>query len=144
MTRGFSNDLAAAMIRLFNPPYPLPAVTQGILGELTPEKASEIVSRIENDGYYVFDTKLSPEKIESLLKFGLETPCAQRAMDNQDQATVRTEPLTYPRATPQAARYDIRMNSLVNFKDSQEIIADETLLMIAQKYLKSRPVLDIV
>src|SRR5690606_18205340 len=48
------------------------------------------------------------------------------------------------RARPRAVRYELRADDLVASSDVQRLLADWSLLAVAQDYLRATPIIDIV
>jgi hypothetical protein len=61
-----------------------------------------------------------------------------------DAANAPTEMVLYDRNRPLGVRYDFREQDLIDHPDVQQLMSDLSLLAVAQEYLGSAPVLDIV
>lgn len=141
-TRGKSNDLISKLIGSIRRPWRLPRA-DGVLGTMTtPADREKIVSQLRSRGYYVMERGLPDEMAERLLTFALTQPCLARAMDGQTPgAVVRA---AYPREAPGAVRYDFATADLLANEDVQKLLADLSLLAIAQDYLGARPHADVL
>jgi hypothetical protein len=113
------------------------------LGELAPKDVRQVTTRLRDDGYYVFEQKLPAEFVASLMQTALTRTCQIRP---RDEETSSTSPVTgvYDRTTPRGIIYDIDPDDLVNDADVQALMADASVLSVAQAYLGSSPVLDTV
>jgi hypothetical protein len=140
-SRGRSNDLISRVIGTKNGKYQFESI-QGILGELSTDKRKNINATLREQGYYIFESKLSEDVCDRLLDYALTQPCNMRPMDEGGStAFIRT---TYHRDWPQAVRYDFETQDLLKNEDIQNIIADIGFATVAQDYLGSKPIIDIV
>ncbi|HEY2745522.1 MAG TPA: phytanoyl-CoA dioxygenase family protein [Polyangia bacterium] len=140
LTGGYSNDFLSGVIRRLRPPYELPH-GDGVLGTLDGAQVRTIVSDIENRGYHVFANRLPDALCDRLLAFARRTKSVVRAMDSE---SAPEEPVLYERAKPLGVRYDFREDDLVNDATVQELMADLSILSVAQAYLGCAPILDLV
>lgn len=114
----------------------------GVLGRVEPAALAAQVADLREKGFIAFPSALSPEACDRLMAFARETPAQVRRMDGQ---TATTPPLERcdPRQ-PHAVRYDFPTQSLLDNEDVQGLLADPTLLAIAQSYLGSLPRADVL
>jgi len=141
LTNGRFNDGVTFISGLFHPKYKIKKST-GVLGEPHQEEINNVVLKLKKNGYYIFGKKLSQEIIDDLMNFALSTP-AIPLVENTDGKT-KVEPIIYDRKSLLATRYDFNMQDLFECKAVQKLVSDETLLAIAQKYLGTRPVQDMI
>lgn len=141
MTRGYSNDLLSRVIGFWDRPYDLPNAN-GVLGSMTRERREKIVSRLREDGYYIFEDRLPDEVCDRLLQYATSHPCKMRPMDGEGLGQPIT--VTYHKGDPQAVRYDFGIQELLQNPDIQNVLADLSFSTVAQDYLKARPVIDII
>ena len=141
-TGGRFNDLLSFFIGLgskrikFNNP-------SSVLGNLSKERLSKYKGILEKKGYLIFPNAVPLDMCDRLLKFAIETPALVRRMDfEKGEAPPRYE--IFNPISPLATRYDYTVNSLLAQEDIQELICDPTLLSIAQEYLGSRPIVDVL
>jgi hypothetical protein len=139
-TSGYSNDFFSSIIRLARPPYPLPGC-EGVLGRMDDANLATVVDDLKTRGYHVFSRRLPAELCDRLLAIALETKCRVRAMD---AGTVPAEPMRYDRNKPVGIRYDFAEEDLIDDADVQRLMSDLSILTVAQAYLESAPILDIV
>ncbi len=141
-TRGLSNEFLSLCISCANKPISF-EVTQGVLGDLSPPNLTEVVTSLNNDGYYVFKNRLPEPICDKLLDFALRTPALVRPYDNSLECNSATYRL-YDRDKPCGVRYDYHEQSLVDNIIVQDLLADKFFLQISERYLKAPPILDIV
>ena len=134
-TRGLSNDLMSKAIGFFRPAYTF-SPYESVLGKSTELDFGHIDQRLREDGYFVFDTRLSDELCDKLLEFALTQKCTA--------TTDKNRPHVFKRGAPQANRYDFTPEDLLKDEEVQKLIADNSFADIAQRYLGARPLLDAV
>lgn len=137
LTRGRSNDLISYCIGLIRPPQNFPTIF-GLLKE----EIHEAVDNLNNKGYYVFKSRLSKEVCNSLLEFALTQRCEGRSIDGFPMS--ETSNLFYPRNSPNHVRYDFLTEDLLGNQNIQKLMADLSFAEVAQRYIGSTPILDIV
>jgi hypothetical protein len=139
---GLSSDLIASAISSLQKPAPITNAS-GILGNFSTGKLSEITSQIERDGYYIFEQKLSDELCDRLLEFALTSPATVRpeAGAGGGGGTIMAR---YDRDKPLAVRYDFSPESLLANPDIQRILADDSIIAVAQSYLRATPIADVL
>jgi hypothetical protein len=141
MTGGISNDAMSSLLSLKNRPYKFPNAN-GILGDLSPRDVQKIGANIREKGYHVFEQRLSEDLCNKLQTFATTRPCVQRYKDGQ--ANVDVELSRFPRDQPQGVRYDFADQLLINDPLIQGVMADRSIIAVAQNYLSARPIIDIV
>jgi len=141
VTRGVSNDILSKVISFFDKPLRLPNY-HGILGNLTSQEIQQVVRTLENEGYYIFERKLSPELIANLYNFASEQECTLRQLDGHEHAAIiKTR---YDRNHLQSSVYDISSKTLIAHPQIQTLLCDHSLLGVAQQYLKTSPKIEPV
>ncbi len=142
LTRGFSNDLLSKLIGFVRRPWRL-SCADGVLGPMTTATdRKKIVSQLRSRGFYVLERALPDETVNRLLNFALTQPCLSRAMDGQRRGDEVKG--VYPRGEPRAVRYDFATADLLGNEDIQKLLADLSLLAVAQDYLGTRPHVDVL
>jgi hypothetical protein len=142
MTQGRSNDLLSRLIGIVQRPYRLSRAT-GVLGDMAEAKQRDpVVAQLQARGYYVFPTRLPDDLCRRLLEFGLSQPCKARRMDDGRQ--VQPGKAIFPRDAPQAVRYEFETQDLLDNPDVQALLADLSLVALAQGYLGARPAVDVL
>jgi hypothetical protein len=135
---GRTNDLISRGVSALRRPKEL-AVHDGVLGALTRENRNTIVEQLDRDGYYVFEQRLPDDVCDRLLALGERTPAIAQSAGTDGDAT-----LAIDRAAPRAVRYELTTEDLLADPDVQALMADWSLLTVAQDYLRSAPIYDIV
>ncbi|HEX4450481.1 MAG TPA: phytanoyl-CoA dioxygenase family protein [Kofleriaceae bacterium] len=138
-TRGRSNDLVSRAVSALRPPKSLPC-HDGVLGTLTDEHRMAIRDALDRDGFYVFDQLLPASVCDRLLALASSVPSvAQNAAPDGGDTNI-----VYDRAAPRAVRYELRPDDLLADAAVQELVADWSILTVAQDYLRAAPIFDIV
>ncbi len=140
-TGGTSNDAMSSLLAMANRPYKLPD-SHGVLGSLSEGDVRAIGSNIRERGYHIFEKLLSDELCDKLLEFATTKPCIQRQKDGQ--SFVEIELPRFPRENPDGIRYDFSDQLLIDQPLIQALMADRSMIAVAQDYLRSRPIIDIV
>lgn len=142
LTHGSSNDALSRAIGAVRRPYRL-AKADGVLGDMSAsERREPVLAQLRGRGYYVFP-KCVPEALcDRLLQFAVSHPCKTRKMDSGGPGgLIQT---VYPRSAPEAVRYDFEPQDLLDNQDVQTLLADLSLVALAQSYLGARPVADVL
>ena len=141
-TGGRMNDAVSRLIARRRPKVPLPKPV-GVLGDLSESRGRMVVEKIRADGYAVFASVLGRETCDRLLEFAMRTPAVVRPMDNEATPpapqTARFNP-----DRPLAVRYDYNPSDLLKNADVQALLADPTILAVAQEYLDCEPSADVL
>ncbi len=138
-TAGRSNDLISRGVSALYPPTPF-ARHDGVLGTFEIARRERITAALDRDGYYVFDQRLPDAICDRLVDIALRTPSvAQNAGGDR-----RDELIVYDRAAPRAVRYELRSQDLLADATVQDLLADWSILTVAQDYLRAAPIYDIV
>ncbi len=139
-TRGRSNDLVSRAVSALRPPAPL-ACHDGVLGALNGERRAAIRDALDRDGFYVFDQVLPASVCDRLLALASS---AQSVAQNAGPDGASDVMLVYDPITPRAVRYELRADDLLADAAVQELVADWSILTVAQDYLRAAPIFDIV
>jgi hypothetical protein len=137
LTKGASNDFLSRMLASSHSRYPLPQV-EGVLGTLSQKQVRDIADKVHENGFYIFNDRLSPGHIESLVSFA-ETQEAELVPPSKDgvkRSVYNRQQLLSPRY--QFFESDILKNPVV-----QELTTDMTLFAVAQEYLGCKPIQDL-
>ena len=138
LTRGRSNDALHWLIALKHPPSKL-LPPHGVLGDLTGHRIEKVKATLQEQGYFIFPDLLSPALSNELIAFARNTPSIPCWSDKT------LPPLAlYNPSNPIAPKYEFDEPTLLAHLQIQELVADPTLLALAQAYLHCTPILDIV
>jgi hypothetical protein len=141
-TGGRSNDWLARLVR-WRRPMAAPKRVCGVLGDLTPDSTARLVDTLQREGRIVFERALPSEVCDRLYAFACSTPATVRPMDGE-VAHPFPRTVIFDGRHPEAVRYDYNTGVLLDNADVQELMADPTLLQIAQVYLGCDPVADVL
>ena len=146
-TKGLSTKFLHKIVRFFKRPYTFNENTSGVLGALEDSKVKKIAQEIEQKGYYVFENRLSEETCSKLLKFALETKAVVRPDKNFDNSVASVKELQrqkIDRDNPIVIRYDFLSEDLLKNEEVQKLLADMSLIAVAQAYLQCKPKSDVL
>lgn len=148
-TNGRFNDLFSFFNATFTGKYSSLKKNQvGVLGDLSKQQANKIAQQIKRDGYYVFDVQLDASIVEQLVAFAESTPVKYLQIPEKQDGVTRIKfsdnPVIYDRENIVAPKYVFNMQQLINQPQLQQLIFDPSLLAVAQSYLKSKPILDLM
>ena len=101
-----------------------------------------VIRQLHDRGYYVFERALPPEFCDRLLTFALTQTSTTRVMEGGGYGEPRS--VVYDRVAPKAVRYDFDTSDLLANQDVQKLLADLSFASLAQDYLGSKPVIDVV
>jgi hypothetical protein len=140
---GSSNDALTRAVRLMSRPQPF-AETRGILGDMEGEALQRAVGTLEQKGYCIFESALPASLCDRLVAFALDAQSTVRAQSGNRAGTVReSRQFRSDRGRPIGVRYDLSPADVVNQPDVQDLMADPSLLALAQSYLGSNPIADV-
>jgi hypothetical protein len=114
---------------------------QGILGsgaDLEAELATA-VRALQKDGYYVLPNRLPPAVCEELRRFAETHPATPRGMGNGQPRA-----MLFDSADPKGPTYDFDESDVIRNASVQALLGDLSLVRLAQEYLQSVPVNDLV
>ena len=116
----------------------------GILENPDPITIQEISKEIKEKGYFIKENALSKDFCERLLNFALQTPCLPRPMNSDNSNTLTKEKSLFHRGYPKAVRYDYARSDVLNNPDVQKLLSDPSILALAQNYLGTKPIADVI
>ena len=107
-----------------------------------PGSMERTLSQLNTDGYAILDTKFDPEIVNELSTYFASAPCTLTSdqelnMDPEDRVVVDF-------ANPLAVKYSVDTNAVLMNATVRNMLLDRGLLQIAQEYLGSTPIVDIV
>jgi hypothetical protein len=139
---GWFNDLASSVISRLRPKVDF-GTRRGVLGDLSEGRSKALVEDLKQNGFLVFPAMLPADVCDRLMTFALTTKSTVRPLDNRS-ATVNPVQAVFDQKNPIGVRYDYSANDLLRHPDVQALMADGTLLEIAQEYFNSRPLVDVL
>ncbi len=140
-TGGKSNDALSSLLAWTNKSYTFPD-SHGVLGRFARTDVASIGSELRERGYHVFDQRLPASLCDQLLEFALTSAMHPRGKD--DEAESQREIPVYPREHTDAVRYDFSESTLVNNALVLRVDGGQIDHFVAQEYLGSRPIVDVV
>ena len=140
---GRSSDLLSRWVSRLNPPYALPSAS-GVLGSLSSVEVAAVAEVLRSRGYYVFSRKLPADTCDRLLEFGLRHPSEVREEEGASLGAAARRVYGDDRRAPKGVRYDFLAQDLLANPDVQALLFDASILAIAQAYLRSRPIADVL
>lgn len=142
MSKGRVSDWLSLWVTRLSPPTVLPD-TRGLLGTLEQDLIDQYVDHLCDRGYLVFPKALPADVTDRLMTFAMTTPAKIRRMDNK-HTSAQSEAILFNPAAPQAICYDYKQQDLLDNPDIQSMLADHSLLTLAQHYLGSLPRVDVL
>lgn len=115
----------------------------GVLGDMSGRNGRAALQQLKDKGYIIFEQALSIDACERLMKFALNTPAIIRPMDGETQSN-KPRMSIYEENKPKAIRYDYAVNDLLANSDVQNLLSDNSLIALAEMYLKARPRFDVL
>ena len=103
-----------------------------------------LVDSLRTRGYYVFPQKLSADLCDRLLTFGLDHPSVVREDERDVSGAGTIRVYRGDRLAPKGIRYDFPTADLLANADVQGLLCDPSILGVAQAYLGSRPMADVL
>lgn len=137
-TNGRFTDRLATLIRTIRPPR-RPQPVSGFLGELSVERQKSIVASIARDGFYVFDQRIPADLCDQIEAFAARSPCRVEGRGRGPEDRVIFDP-----KAPISKTYRVMEDEIVRDHSVQRLMADPSMLAIAEMYLKSHPILSMV
>lgn len=139
---GRFNEWASSLISRFHRPLGLASKT-GVLGDMSGQAGQEALAQLRTQGYFVKEQALPQDMCNRLMAFAMETRASVRPMDGEPRPETPKMALFEP-SKPQAVRYDYPVEALLAHADVQQLMADPSLLALAEMYLDARPRLDVM
>jgi hypothetical protein len=133
------NQRVSEKIAKENPVYADLSKGSGVLGDLSASQIKSIAESLQREGFYIFDQQLDQATIDALLAFSFHTKAKLVPVPAGE------EPYAFfDRANPKAIKYQFFEKDLVQDATVQKLISDESILAVAQSFLKAKPVLDLI
>jgi hypothetical protein len=141
LTDGKVNDFHSWLIGLVSKPKEVKA--KGILGDLSESDVNEIVDSIRKNGFHSFDVQLNEEIFGSMVNFAKTEPSNCVDMSKKGVNYLKDEVVFDP-SNIRGPRYQFKKNRVAKNTEVRKILFDPTFRTIAGKYLRCKPILDIV
>lgn len=118
-----------------------PGRIAGVLGagSTLDDELEQAVQALDRDGYYVFEKKLDPAVCKQLESFARDCPAELRPSQPN-----KPPQLVFDQAAPAAPTYHFSEAQLVAVPEIQTLLGDESLIALAQRYLRGTPLSDLV
>jgi hypothetical protein len=142
LTNGKSNDYISKFISMIYPQYSN-IKPKGILGHLSDKEVQDVVGNLNDNGFHVFNTKLTGNQVASLTKFATETPVSYLEF-NKKYITYSKKKVFFDENIILSPRYQFKNTELINNTQIQDLAFDQSLLRIANSFLKTKPILDLI
>lgn len=139
---GRFNEWASGLISRGHKPLKL-ATASGVLGDMSGAAGAGALEQLRTQGYFVVDRALPADVCTRLMDFALTTQAVVRPMDGESRP-LAPRMAHYDAHKPLAVRYDYSVESLLANADVQQLMADPSLLALAEGYLDARPRLDVM
>lgn len=140
LTNGRSNDIIS---RLISTKYYEDLDFKGILGINDKRELENIVNDINQNGFHVFDQKVPKQVIDSIYNYAMSTPCQYLAVSNKGGGYSDNK-ITFDESNPISPRYEFTQQQILECRELQALIFDPSILAVAQKYLRTKPFLDLI
>lgn len=136
-TKGGTNDQISSFISKMNGKYDLVEST-GILGNIDRVQASEITKSLKQSGFIIFEHKIDNHILDKFLVLANRSNCYLKPPVPGFTTAI------FDSEKPKSVIYQLMEEDLVYDRTVQEIMADKSLLHIAQEYLGTKPIQDMV
>lgn len=126
-------DKISQIFGIFFPKYNFGQLDSGILGEYDQSRVDRIVKQLSNEGYHIFENKLSSsicnKILASLDKVEFQGKLSDDIINGIDVKKSKSN--TY---------WILRHQDILDIPEIQEIASDPTILNVVQDYLKCAPI----
>jgi hypothetical protein len=139
-TNGRSNDVISRLVS--NKGYKDLDI-RGVLGINNRAELEQVVQDIEENGYHVFSNKLPDEMIKAIYQYAKTTPVGYLKTTAEQPGSL-PEKVLFDENNPISPRYDFNQQQIIECETLQKLIFDPSILAVAQGYLKTKPLLDLI
>jgi hypothetical protein len=140
LTNGRSNDVISRLVS--KKPYDNVSLN-GVLGIDSSKDLENIVRDINENGYHVFDKKLPVDMVDSIFKYAQSTPCSYLSVTPGGSA-YSEDKVPFDESNIISPRYEFNQQQILECEALQSLIFDSSILSVAQSYLRTRPILDLI
>lgn len=138
-TNGFATKLLGRLFSFTNPAKKL-MPSMGVLGSYSVQDVLKIKAEIKENGYYVFDQKLSSETCELLKAYAAQEPAFLDYKTTDNRSKERDKAVFNPLA-PLVNVYRLPEEELIKNPIVQGLMADSTIRAVASSYINANPIL---
>ena len=142
MSGGLFNEWCSSLVSWRRKPISFDSKV-GLLGDVSGVAGQIILLQLREKGYVVFERALSSDACEGLMNFATHTPASVRPMDGESKSCAQRLML-YEEGKAKAVRYDYSESALLANSDVQMLLADQSILALAEMYLDARPRFDVL
>jgi hypothetical protein len=135
LTDGRFNDAVHEVVRRLRPPVALDRTT-GVLGDMQGARLERVLHALDEDGFYVFEERLADSEVKAIMDFSLRTPCTPRGEN------VVREPVLFDASQQRSPTLDFSPADLLTCAPLCKLVADRSILALAQAFLRSSVILD--
>jgi len=132
------NQRLSEKIAAKNPEYDS-LIPTGVLGSLSKSNVEKMAHEIQVNGFYVFENKLDASTINDLLTFSQST----KALLMPKVANAPAFDF-FVRDNVKTIKYQFQERDLIENLSIQKLITDQSILAVAQSFLKTKPILDMI
>jgi len=143
LTNGRFNDFVSRLISFKKKKYN-DIIANGVLGNLSPEHVRQIAGELEQNGMYIFENVLDENTVKAIEEFARKEPATYLMVDNTKKAKYSDNKVYVDPENPVSPRYEYGFDQIMKCKELESLVFDQSLLAVAQEYLKCSPVLDLV
>jgi len=144
-TQGWISEIFSKLIEQFSSTINFSSnPCSGVLGDITFDNRQSMGKELREKGFLVFERALSDDVCSNLIKFATETTAIIRPMDGELKTGSLRRVRFNAQQEPSAIRYDYDPNDVLRNYEVHKLLADESLLMVAQDYLGVKPRFDVI
>lgn len=143
-TNGRSNNLISSLIRERG--Y-ADISSDGVLGIKDNFNLKKIVSDISTNGYHIFKSKLPSEVVDAIVAYAKKTPCKYRKIADggaKDFKFEFSDEVLFDENQVASPVYQFSQKDIAACPELQKLIFDQSVLLVAQEYLNTKPVMDLI
>jgi len=135
LTDGRFNDAVHGILRRLRPPVALDRTT-GVLGDMQGAHLDRVLRALDEDGFYVFEKRLPESDVDEIMDFALRTP----GMPRGENAV--PEPVLFDANETRWPKLEYLPADQLTCAPLCRLVADRSVLALAQAFLRSSVVLD--
>lgn len=138
LSRGAFNDrLANKLSKKIGKDQSIEA--KGVLGNFDKGELKTMVDKMKEEGFYIFDAKLSKDSIQSIYDFALTEPLNYVDVEKGEYSKQK---IIFDENNLISPRYRVPRQAILKSNELQQLFFDDSLLAFAQEYLGCKPILD--